>query len=533
MNEIKFTFDGNYLVAELDSSIEIVKYQMEMIIHNSINYLLPVKRQIANNCTYLYYEVVGRMSVDRLVMHKKLSDDAYLNFVKGALSAVREMGEYQLSVTGVVLDNRYVFMHPTEYTPYFVYLPIENNGDGLLMMTNYLKNMFSSGMIEIKNINVINQIIGVLNSDLSLNEMLLRLSNGGTSVSQQQSTRSSAIVPPRELAPSTNSGYTNMPPVSETPVIKPEVSPMVTRAPERPEPQTMPKPNGSVINIPKSGNVPEEKKGKPDKATKKTNKGSDSETQVGKPNMKKIRPILMGVGVGIIIIFALLYSSGTFTDDNGNDDYSVLIAVPILIVVADYFIYSKLKTKYVITDEEIDEKKPNQKIVKKGAKEVYVPVTEVKAPSPVPVQQSTSTSPVQSYPSTPMGYTQPIAPTEITGFSNNQSFVDYGKTEVLSENELNNPYLQSRGGSRIDISSQITRIGKLRDQVDVLIPNTKVSRVHADIVMRDGKLYVIDLGSANGTYINGDPNRITSNMEYELHNNDKVVFANEEYTVHC
>ena len=520
MNDIKFTFDGNYLVAELNDSVDVVKYQMEMLTHNSINYLLPVKKQAVNNCIYLYYEIVGRMALDRLIMHKKLTDEAYLDFVKGALMAARELGEYQLSVSGMVLDSSYIFVHPAENAPNFVYLPINANTDGLPYLLNYLKNMLVSDMVEMKNSSVMQQVISVLNSGLSLNDMITRLSGNSTGLKTNQ----------------TSSGQINKVPEYTPPKREPVIQQAATSKPATviPEPTNTSEVKRS-INIPGGGTMPEARKGngnsKEDKKTKSVN--TDSELSEGKPDMKKIRPILMGVGVGILIIFAVLFSMGTFTDEKGNDDYTVLIAAPILIAAADYFIYSKLKTKYVISGKTNDQKKTEKGIVQKGQKEVFIPVTEVKtpvsAPPPMPPYSTNNPQPV-----TPI-ITRPVAPTEVTGREEQggfQGYADYGKTEVLSDDMIT-PYLQSRGGNRIDISSQITRIGKLRDQVDVMIPNPKVSRIHADIVIHDGKLYVMDLGSANGTYINGNPNRITSNMEYELHNNDTVVFANEEYTVHC
>lgn len=46
-------------------------------------------------------------------------------------------------------------------------------------------------------------------------------------------------------------------------------------------------------------------------------------------------------------------------------------------------------------------------------------------------------------------------------------------------------------------------IGKKYDSVDICIPNESVSRKHAKIFIKKNDLYIQDLGSTNGTYING------------------------------
>jgi hypothetical protein len=238
----------------------------------------------------------------------------------------------------------------------------------------------------------------------------------------------------------------------------------------------------------------------------------------------------MAISVVIIIAFAALFASGTFTDEAGNTDYTGLIGLPILLFAANYFAYTKLKVKYV-TEGTAEAPQPVKKPVKKPAvnpskKEVVVPATEVKPSAPVNQGYSQPINNVPAFTPTPTAQ-----PTQNTGSMWN--FDDGGKTEALSGTESMLPYLQGLQGDVIYIKGQITRVGKLKGQVDVALSNPKVSRVHADIIMHDGKMYVMDLGSANGTYINGSNERINVNTEYELHNNDKVVFANAEYTVHC
>lgn len=50
-----------------------------------------------------------------------------------------------------------------------------------------------------------------------------------------------------------------------------------------------------------------------------------------------------------------------------------------------------------------------------------------------------------------------------------------------------------------------------------------VSRVHARLTLHDGFLYIEDLGSTNGTRINGF--QLTPNQKYRLRDGDEIEFA--------
>jgi len=70
-------------------------------------------------------------------------------------------------------------------------------------------------------------------------------------------------------------------------------------------------------------------------------------------------------------------------------------------------------------------------------------------------------------------------------------------------------------------------VGRLQSQVDHVIHNKAVGKVHARIISREGSYYVMDFNSRNGTFINGV--RIDCSTEVEIRNNDRLAFANSEY----
>jgi len=61
---------------------------------------------------------------------------------------------------------------------------------------------------------------------------------------------------------------------------------------------------------------------------------------------------------------------------------------------------------------------------------------------------------------------------------------------------------------------------------DVMLPDSKVSRKHAQLVSEDGVITVEDLGSTNGTLVNGD--RLDAGSKRELNKGDTVSFGGVE-----
>ena len=60
-----------------------------------------------------------------------------------------------------------------------------------------------------------------------------------------------------------------------------------------------------------------------------------------------------------------------------------------------------------------------------------------------------------------------------------------------------------QNGELINIDKDTMIIGRSRT-CDVVIPSAKVSRQHASLSRVDGDLYIEDLGSANGVWLNGE-----------------------------
>src|ERR1700682_4156917 len=64
--------------------------------------------------------------------------------------------------------------------------------------------------------------------------------------------------------------------------------------------------------------------------------------------------------------------------------------------------------------------------------------------------------------------------------------------------------LTEKGGAtqRLDFESEEITVGRV-DENDICLPKGNISKKHTKIVVKDGKIIVLDLKSTNGTYVNG------------------------------
>jgi pSer/pThr/pTyr-binding forkhead associated (FHA) protein len=84
-----------------------------------------------------------------------------------------------------------------------------------------------------------------------------------------------------------------------------------------------------------------------------------------------------------------------------------------------------------------------------------------------------------------------------------------------------------KGDRAIRITKDITVVGRRPEVCDLVIPSDSISKIHSVISKTDGLLFVRDLGSTNGTRVNGQ--RVTRGA---LLPGDELAFASIKFKVH-
>ncbi|MCA9079025.1 MAG: FHA domain-containing protein [Planctomycetaceae bacterium] len=82
------------------------------------------------------------------------------------------------------------------------------------------------------------------------------------------------------------------------------------------------------------------------------------------------------------------------------------------------------------------------------------------------------------------------------------------------------------GSAPISIVRDVTVVGRKSGLCDVILNHPSVSKLHCIIAKTDGLLFVRDLGSTNGTKVNGQ--RVTRGA---LLPGDEIAFASAKYRI--
>lgn len=87
--------------------------------------------------------------------------------------------------------------------------------------------------------------------------------------------------------------------------------------------------------------------------------------------------------------------------------------------------------------------------------------------------------------------------------------------------------IPTSGGRAITLSKSITVVGRSATLCDLVIDHTSISKMHCLLVKTDGLVYMRDLGSTNGTRVNGQ--RV---IRGALLPGDRLSFSSVTFKVH-
>lgn len=155
-----------------------------------------------------------------------------------------------------------------------------------------------------------------------------------------------------------------------------------------------------------------------------------------------------------------------------------------------------------------------------------------------PVQPAQVSNPMPQAPQLSAAFSVPPAAASVPSYAGMASSSGSGDETELWDGSQSGmsaylEYYENGQLTRIPLDKPSILIGRLKGQVDFAVANPKVGKIHAEFLNQNGLIYVKDLNSKNGTYINGSGQRIGNNVPYPLSNNDRITLADSELTLHC
>ena len=103
-----------------------------------------------------------------------------------------------------------------------------------------------------------------------------------------------------------------------------------------------------------------------------------------------------------------------------------------------------------------------------------------------------------------------------------------GKADTVSAAKPKGMQLtRLRTKERVSFPGEVVRIGRSSQNAYCITGNASIGRSHAALVRRGNDCYLKDLGSVNGTSVNG--RRLSGNQACRLQSGDRIQLADEEF----
>ena len=570
---------SSYLTMALPDEVKVVHYRLEMLTSNEITQLLPVSKRVVDGENVLYFNISSLFSLEQILERRKLKKDELITIMEGLVRAAKDAEDYQLPISGFVMEPAYIFVDSATCKPFFAYLPIEGTDENGHSVKSFFQNLIMQGKLELTNDNFIQVLLNALNQEpftvAALEKCIkdIRSSRGTEEARKVTGSRNLYAGNTPQRKPENISANPPVQPVnwngapqpahSERNFIGENIGAQATGEmgvkTERPETPGKPLPPQSKKET-RAAKKNAKKKEKPVKKEKKvSNPAVDESFDAEKAKKKFLLPQAI-----VMVAVSAMISFGFFVDgETGAVAVNNILAAVILIVLFEVILYREVFVNSKKKGGSSSSGKKDKKAVKQAGqngKRPAVPGQKPQVPNqnqpsfsrPAAPEASVQERPVisqsaQPVSSIPMAAPQPIpmpaapvVPERMMGRTENVYAADSSEmdeTQLAGDEGSDMPvyleYYENGVLTRVPLERASTLIGRLRSQVDFAVTNPRVGKIHAEFIVRDGKDFVKDLNSKNGTYINGNPQRLGSNVEYPLNDRDRVSMADSEFTLRC
>lgn len=124
--EVSYKKDGNrsFMIIESESLNED-DYKYQMIKNNSIKFLLPMKVNMIDNKTYLYYETTSMLSLQSMYNKKLIDHKDFMELIKSIKKVTESLKEYLLGSENILFDMECIFVDRMKEKIQFCYYPID------------------------------------------------------------------------------------------------------------------------------------------------------------------------------------------------------------------------------------------------------------------------------------------------------------------------------------------------------------------------------------------------------------------------
>ncbi|NSW91264.1 MAG: FHA domain-containing protein [Firmicutes bacterium] len=484
-NGVSFGYErddfASYLVIKAEDEGKIVNYQVEMIVNNKIPGLLPVYVRRKNNETYFYYNITSKITLLQFLNRVKIRKEELINILLQITEIMLTGMNFLLYNKCFILQENYIYINPATYEVYLLYLPVPDDTDVNRTLRNFIINLiiYSADIAdENTSDNYIQKILNYVKCETfnvsDFNRLLVRLGNGEAEETQQEDELWEA--------------------------------------------------NG---------------KDKVNEMAKNTS-CNKSRVKQGGFRLTQRNSALTIAAMSQLIIILLVLSSRNLLKLLGGDIKTAYIAVGLIIIAIEILIFKNLFERKKTERIKGDTGRKSNGIYNMRMRVNSVDAgTDIDTADYMDTVRSKDLADNMADSMDVAGNMDNAGDIGVVGVIDTTSAMDIGagintdygsNTVLLAVEKEEKPFLRYVGDGFIEetvVSKEDFLIGRLQGQVDYVIKNSAVGKIHAQIISREGKYYIKDLNSRNGTFINEV--KINSNTEYEIKDGDRIAFANSDH----
>lgn len=501
----KRELNHNYLIIESEKDIDVNRYEIKMMIENHLSCLLIMSIRYVNAKLTLYYEISSKQSMLRIYENRELGYEALKNLLFQFHKVLLMMEEYLINSNHLIIDPEYIYMNIETNEISFIYYPCheEDAKEAFQKLAEYILNRINH-QDEKAVFLAYKMYKDTRNKNFTLEEILDFSEIEDIEILEKDR-------------------YTN----NEFKQVQKEESRSVFESISVSS-ETIFSEESSIKNEEKE-DVSNKKAG-----TKfRINNENEIVNHVKSNNNKKFYVIAI---VFLFILVGLLYLkySGLLPDSISYDQFLIMLGTTVMIITGSIFkIYLDIK-RYKINQEEkesIEWQKAEQDKVESGEELFWNEDAKQKIKA-----ETTDTIQIYDFLSSKSSNTN-------VKDSFHEIFTDtvaeepgiYGDTVLLggvyddSEKQILQGMIKGK-----EVTYQIDHlpftVGKLAECVDLELKDDSISRMHARFFEREGKVYLEDLNSTNGTFKNGM--RLEANETVKVEVEDEISFAKLTFFYH-
>lgn len=485
--EYKRDLTSNYLVIETEGDINAEDYILHMAEQNVIPGLIPFQIRKVNGESNLYYEITSKITVDSVYEKKTMQYEDILRI----LSEIREIQEsirrYLLNPKQIIFDPCYLYMDGETHALSVCYLPIQDykeEGSVKVLSEFILKKLDHEDRRAVSLGYSFYQRAAEPNFSLpdTLHEILMDKCREGKASISNQPEKEKMQQDTEETWDHHRSGMTSG---------RPEYS-----GQSRKEYEDF------------SENY------------ERGFQGSDGRKRLSDHLFSRIHPAILMLAILMLAVAAGLFYLG-FIDLTAAGGAVFLILAAVSLINRCWLVKRKNQKKRKENwSEENENYREKQEDVKLLQEEMYCrEALYDHSHNSGKWEKGTESGKNQTMNEQPNMNDNKKMGMDDTQYLAGEPFG--GKLCLI--NEWSEEYPSIQLGTRPVI------VGKIKGQADILLHSAAVSRIHAKLEFAQGRYYIKDLNSKNGTYVNGE--RLNAQEKKELKEGDKVKFADISYQV--